>query len=286
MENIKQQINDYLEYCKKVRQMSETTLNAKQNTLKRFVECTKITNLNQLDNKIFNKWVAHETARHISPRSVNAYNAVILAMVRYYRETGMPIPLNLTLTAKLREDHVGRGFYTSGEIQKVIKNTIPETALMIKIMFETGMRIAELKNLKISNFKGRRVRFIGKGRRSREAYITNETLQDLEEYVKFYEIDNYLWAIRDGEKTLNGEPPTIHTIRKELQTAFFDAGFPNFYPHALRHSFATNLQMKGATVEEIKEMIGHESIATTERYLHGFDGRLEELFDKYQKIKA
>lgn len=284
MRKIEQEIADYLEYCEKVRQMSETTLNAKQNTLKRFLECVQITSLDQLDNKIFNKWITHETARNVSPRSINAYNSIILAMVRYYRETGATIPLNLTLTAKLREDHASRGFYTSAEIEKVIENAAPEIALMIKIMFETGMRIAELKNLKISNFKGRRVRFIGKGRRSREAYVTNETLQELEEYVKFYEIDNYLWAIRNGEKTLNGEPPTINTIRIELQKAFADAGFPNFYPHALRHSFATNLQMKGATVEEIKEMIGHESIATTERYLHGFEGRLEELFDKYQKM--
>lgn len=284
MSKIEQEIADYLKYCKKVRQMSETTLNAKQNALKRFLECTKITSLDQLDNKIFDKWTAYETARNVSPRSINAYNSIILAMVRYYRETGVTIPLNLTLTAKLREDHTSRGFYTSAEIEKVIKNTTPEIALMIKIMFETGMRIAELKNLKISNFKGRRVRFIGKGRRSREAYITGKTLQELEEYVKFYEIDNYLWAIRNGKKTLNGEPPTINTIRTELQKAFADVGFKEFYPHALRHSFATNLQLKGATVEEIKEMIGHESIATTERYLHGFDGRLEELFDKYQKM--
>ena len=62
---------------------------------------------------------------------------------------------------------------------------------------------------------------------------------------------------------------------------FLRAGFEGFYPHALRHSFATNLQMKGATVSEIKEMIGHSSVATTERYLHGFDGRLKELFDRY-----
>ncbi len=60
------------------------------------------------------------------------------------------------------------------------------------------------------------------------------------------------------------------------------AGFYDFYPYALRHSFATDLQVGGASVAEIKEMIGHENIAMTERYFHGFEGRLEELFDKYR----
>ena len=85
-----------------------------------------------------------------------------------------------------------------------------------------------------------------------------------------------------GAHALNGEPPTVNTVRQRLCSAFEWVGFEGFYPHALRHSFATNLQSKGASVEEIKEMMGHSSIATTERYLHGFEGRMEELFDKYQ----
>ena len=96
------------------------------------------------------------------------------------------------------------------------------------------------------------------------------------DFIKNHKIQNSLWG-----KTLNGEPPTPSTIRKKLKRAFLKAGFKDFYPHALRHSFATNLQSKGASVAEIKEMMGHASIATTERYLHGFDGKLRELFEKY-----
>lgn len=282
MKKIHQQIKDYLKYCEKVRQMTEPTLNAKQNVLKRFLECIKIENLSELDNETFNNWVSHETMRGVSPRSINTYNSIILAMIRYYREIGLNIPLNLSLIGKLKEGRLRRNFYSREEISEVLKNTEEETALKIKIMFETGMRIAELRNLKISDFYGRRVKFIGKGRKPREAYITEKTLKELNEYINIYKLDNYLWAVQNGIKTLNGEPPTINTIRLELRNAFLQAGFCDFYPHALRHSFATDLQLKGATVEEIKEMIGHESVATTERYLHGFDGRLEELFDKYQ----
>ena len=101
----------------------------------------------------------------------------------------------------------------------------------------------------------------------------------VEEFAQMRGVQDYLWGLYGYGA--NGEPPTTATIRKRLRRAFEVAGFNGFYPHALRHSFATDLQRRGASVEEIKEMIGHSSVATTERYLHGFEGRLLELFDKY-----
>lgn len=286
MEKINQQIQTYLEYCEKIRCMSATTMGAKRNVLKRFVACTGVKDLQKLDNKTFNIWVKNETERGVSPRSINTYNSVILAMVRYYRECGLKVPLNITLIGKLREGSLRRKYYTADEIKHAVAHAGPEVGLMIKIMFETGMRIAELTRLKITDFNGRRIKFIGKGNKPREVYITNTTLAEVQKYIRKYRPKNYLWGVSGGMATINGEPPTTNTIREHLKEAFMSAGFEGFYPHALRHSFATDLQLKGASVEEIKEMIGHESVATTERYLHGFDGQLEALFDKYQRMQV
>ena len=276
MRKIEKQVIDYLNYCKKVRGMSPVTMLAKQNILERFVTVTKVENLQDLTNEIFNIWVSDLTERGVAPRSINTYNATIIAMVRYYRGIGMGIPLRVSLIGKLREGAVRRQFYTVTEVETAVSYANFETGLMIEIMFETGMRIAELTHLKVSDFTGRRIQFIGKGRKPREVYIHEDTLYKLRNFLEYRGITGgYLFA------TLNGEPPTVATIRKRLCKPFILAGLEGFYPHALRHSFATNLQMRGASVEEIKEMMGHESIATTERYLHGFEGRLEELFDKY-----
>ena len=276
MHKIEKQVIDYLNYCEKVRGMSSATMRAKQNILKRFVMVTKVGNLQGLTNEIFNIWVSNLTERGVTPRSINTYNATIMAMVHYYRSVGMDIPLQTSLVGKLREGTVRRQFYTYAEIEQAIKFANYETRLMIKIMYETGMRIAELTHLTVSDFTGRRIQFIGKGRKPREVYVRRDTLQEIHKFFEIREITSgYIFA------TLNGEPPTVATVRKRLCKPFILAGIEGFYPHALRHSFATSLQMRGASVEEIKEMMGHESIATTERYLHGFDGRLEELFDKY-----
>ena len=275
MHKINQQIIDYLNYCEKVRGMSLTTMCAKKNILNKFITVTRINDLHMLTNEVFNSWVAYLIERGVTPRSINTYNAIVLAMTQYYRGIGVDIPLQLSLIGKLRENAVRRKFYSCEAIETAISYADFETSLMIKIMFETGMRISELTHLKVSDFNGRRIQFIGKGRKLREVYIHEDTLYKLRDFLQGKTAGEYLFA------TLNGEPPTVATIRKRLRRPFLAAGFAEFYPHALRHSFATNLQLKGASVEEIKEMMGHESIATTEQYLHGFEGRLEELFDKY-----
>lgn len=274
---IQRQVEDYLSYCKNTRDMSETTMLAKENILKRFVAVTRLRDLRGLTNRVFDSWTAHEVERGVSARSINTYNATIVALVRYHQGAGLVVSLNLTMVKKLKEVKTRRRFYTAEEIERVIGYADEETGLMIEMMFETGMRIAELTRLRVGSFEGRRVKFVGKGRKLREAYVSEETFGLVRGYLVGRRKNEFLW----GVEMLNGMPPTVNTVRNRLRRAFDEAGLQGFYPHALRHSFATNLQLKGASVAEIKEMMGHESIATTERYLHGFEGRLDELFEKY-----
>lgn len=281
MGKITEQVGEYLRYCEKVRGMSETTMRQKRHVLLRFVTVTGVAGVEELTNEVFNEWVEHEVRRGVKAESVNAYNSIVVAFVRYYRETGMKVPLNLALVARLKTVGGKRRFYSAEEVALVVETADEVTGLQIRILFETGMRIAELTRLRVSDFEGRRVRFIGKGRKMREVYVTAETLDLVRRHVARYGIKEYMWAGYDGVHSLNGEPPTVNTVRIRLRRAFERAGFEGFYPHALRHSFATDLQLKGASVSEIKEMIGHSSVATTERYLHGFEGRMQELFDKY-----
>jgi len=274
---MQKQIKDYLNYCANVRKMSQTTLASKRNILGRFARATHCYSLKHLDNATFNRWVEHETARRVSPRSINTYNATILAMVKYYREMGLFIPLKTPLIRKLKEGCVRRNFYTSAQIQYVLQFADAKTALMIRICFETGLRVSELANLRLINFSNCRINFIGKGNKPREVYISAGTFRAMQQYVAQNQITDYLWATPPSVL-----PPTSNGVRKRLRRPFFKAGFTDFYPHSLRHSFATDLQFRGASVEEIREMVGHESIATTERYLHALDGHLSELFLKYR----
>ena len=78
MKKIRKQVEDYLNYCEKVRGMSPATMWAKRNILKRFIEVTKIRNLEELDNSVFNEWVENEKRRGVSARSIGDIDVSII----------------------------------------------------------------------------------------------------------------------------------------------------------------------------------------------------------------
>lgn len=148
--------------------------------------------------------------------------------------------------------------------------------LLIRICFDAGLRLSELTHLRLSNFRGQKIHFVGKGNKDRESYITLNTYRRLSDYVSKNGITDALWPGRFGNTC------STDTLRVKMRQAFIAAGFDDFYPHALRHSFATDIQSKGAELLEMQMMLGHSNAQTTERYLHGLDGRQQALFSKYK----
>lgn len=283
MLKIAKQINEYLAYNKNIYQISPNTIKNKHAILNQFASDTKITSVEEINNHIYNIWLRAKIINLVKPVSINVYNSTIFDFIKFHQNEGVEIVFNFNLVPHYKTTVSPRKFYTNFEILQILEYADECEKLIITIMFETGMRIAEIVNLRVENFEYNKISFVGKGNKMRKVYISVKTLKKLQVYLRKYHIWNgYVWCVLDGVKTLNATPPSINTVRNRLQKVFEAAGFKGFYPHALRHSFATNLQKKGASVIEIKEMMGHSSIATTERYLHGFDNRLEGLFKKYQ----
>lgn len=186
------------------------------------------------------------------------------------------MPIKLPLIHKLKEGPARRRYYTRDQINKVLKYADEMGGLMIRICFDAGLRITELTNLRLNNFCGRRITFVGKGFKARESYISKPTEKLLRKYIDKYDITDWLWLNEHGNH-MGKDMVRIH-----MREPFVEAGLTDFYPHSLRHSFATDLQEKGASLMEIQAMVGHADAATTQRYLHGLDGHLQSLFYKYQ----
>ena len=276
---IYQQINSYLNFCANVRQMSRMTMHAKECALRYLIIESGCPDLRELSNRFYDKFVQTELARGVSTRTVNGRTAHIVAMVRYYREMNLDIPLLLPHVFKLKELPPRRVYYTKEQVNRVLRKCNSDLAwLLIKIAFDTGMRISEITNLTVEQIHGRQIRFIGKGSKAREVWLTKECADRLKEYLERHNIE-------EGRVWLNdwGYPTSSDTLRRIMKDAFKKCGYDDFYPHALRHSFGSDIQRQGADIMEIKEMMGHSNVATTQRYLHGLDGQLATLFDTYKR---
>ena len=270
------QINEYLDYCRFTRCMSPMTINAKKCTYLRFAIDSECEDLRNLTNEHFNKWIKKQVEKNISYRTINTRSAHIKAMLRYFREMGMTMPIKLPLIHKLREGQCNRVFYTPEQIDKALSYADQMGWLLIRISFDSGLRISELRNLRLSNFFGQRIKFVGKGNKARESYIAQDTYMKLQQWIIDRKVTDAIWVNKSGRQYSTCE---IRIIMKKI---FAEAGFPDFHPHSLRHSFATDIQSKGASLLEMQLMLGHSNAATTQRYIHGLDGQLQNLFDKYK----
>ena len=286
MKNIRQidkQIDEYLNYCENVRRMSEQTLHSKRWICKEFLKAIKIGSLSELSNKHINDWVAEQTARGCSGRTINSRLVHLVAMLRYFQDMGISFPkLKLRLIIKCKEQPPRRVYYTREQIEQVLKYADHLEWLLIKLCFDCGLRISELRNLRLMNLNGRMVTFIGKGSKARESYMSEEARSRLDDWIQRNRISDFIWVRTPGKN----EPMSVEDIRYLMRKPFYQAGFKNFYPHALRHSFATDIQKHGASLMETKEMLGHARIETTERYVHSLEGHLEYFFDKYKFTTA
>ncbi len=143
---------------------------------------------------------------------------------------------------------------------------------IIEVLFCCGLRVSELVNLQISNMyvEEKFLRITGKGDKERLVPISDSALKELD----YWFVDRNHMKIKPGEEDyvfLNrrGSRLTramIFTIVKRLAV---EAGIKKtISPHTLRHSFATSLLEGGANLRAIQEMLGHESIGTTQIYTH------------------
>ncbi len=144
---------------------------------------------------------------------------------------------------------------------------------ILEVLYSCGLRVSELTNLKLSNirFKEGYVKVVGKGNKERFTPIGNSAIKYLNIYLN--EIRNHQ-NIKKGSEDIvflnrRGNKLTrvmIFTIIKELAEKI---GLKKkISPHTFRHSFATHLIEGGANLRAIQEMLGHESITTTEIYTH------------------
>lgn len=283
LKSIDKQIDEYLNYCENVRRMSEQTLHGKRWICREFLKTIKIDSLSELSNKHINEWIAEQTARGCSGRTINSRLVNLVAMLRYFQDMGASFPkLKLRLIIKCKEQPPRRVYYTREQIEQVLRYADHLEWLLIKLCFDCGLRISELRNLRLMNLNGRMVTFIGKGSKARESYMSEEARSRLDDWIQRNRISDFIWVRTPGKN----EPMSVEDIRYLMKKPFYQAGFKNFYPHALRHSFATDIQKHGASLMETKEMLGHARIETTERYVHGLEGHLEYFFDKYKFTTA
>lgn len=291
--NWQQAISDYTNYLKIERGLSKNSIDSYTRDIKKlvlFIEALKNSHLPISITTITVQQFIYEASKSINPRSQarlisglrSFFDYLIFEDYRQDNPTDLIESPNITrkLPDTLEKEEVDALIaaidlsHPQGERNKTIIETI----------FSCGLRVSELINLQLSDlfFDDGYIRILGKGNKFRFVPIHHTTIKRLNFYIDDIrskinpkkEEEDIVFLNRRGKRLTR---QMIFIILKEL--AIKTNLKKSIGPHTLRHSFATYLLKHGADLRVIQQLLGHESITTTEIYVHLDTSFLKEVVE-------
>lgn len=165
------------------------------------------------------------------------------------------------------------------QIEKLLSNPDTTTLLgardraMLETLYSTGMRVSELIALNIADVDLQQsvVRIAGKGKKRRVIPLGPGAVQTIIHYLDLRRTNPRSGSF-DGEALFvnkHGQRLSTRSVRRKLDKYLLEAGLDlSVSPHTLRHSFATHMLQRGADLRSVQEMLGHQSLSTTQIYTH------------------
>ena len=273
----------YENYLKLERSLSQNSIAAYINDINKLVDFLELNQKKVPPEKVklqhlksFVEWL---NERGVSPRTQARTISGIKSFYKYLLIEGK---ISSDPTALLESPKIGRklpDILSMEEIDTLIDAVDLEKAegqrnkAMLETLYSCGLRVSELVNLKITNlfFDQGFVKIEGKADKERLVPVSNRAIDEINIYMSEYrknlkidkESENILFLNRRGKKLSR---VMVFTIIKNLAEKIdLDK---KISPHTFRHSFATHLINGGADLRAVQEMLGHESILTTEIYTH------------------
>ena len=155
---------------------------------------------------------------------------------------------------------------------------------MLEVLFSTGVRVSELVELNFADveFEGHTIRVRGKGKKQRTAPIGVTAIAALQKYLELRRTDARAASFDQEALFVNkhGQRLSTRSVRRKLDKYLAEAGLDStISPHTLRHSFATHMLNNGADLRSVQELLGHQSLSTTQVYTHLSTPRLKSVYD-------
>ncbi len=152
---------------------------------------------------------------------------------------------------------------------------------IFELFYATGLRVSELCSVRICDIHDDMIKVFGKGKKERIVPVGKKAIEAIDHYLNTFRKEaanenDYLFVSKNNKK--------LDRIAVWQRIRFYakKAGIEKeISPHTLRHSFATHLLENGADLRLIQEMLGHEDIATTDKYTHLSQGYVKKAFEQF-----
>ena len=240
-----------------------------------------------------------ESMVRLSSATINRCLSAIRAYIKFLVDQDYDSPVSLDQFKMVKKERMHPNVAELKELERLIESpsTIEQDPIIsmrnraiLEVLFSTGMRISELVSLnrRDINTEGK-IFIIGKGRKQRFVYLTERAKFCLNQYLELRN-DNQQ-ALFIPTKTSSKDKLSLRLTPRYVQERLktyrekLRINLPTT-PHSFRHGFATYLAENGASAVAIQILLGHESLATTTRYINASDKFAEESHKKYHPLST
>lgn len=250
------------------------------------------------DAESIRAFLGHLAEKAYSPATTARKIATLRSFYKWSTQRGLTATNPMTLIRTPRQSKRLPKAITIEQVERLL-SAPPDTDLlgrrdraMLETLYSTGIRVSELVGLNMEDLdlSNEALDIRGKGKKERLVPLTRHALAAIGRYLEMLTADDRFGAIwrraAAGERTghplfLNkhGQRLSSRSVRRKLDKYLMEAGLdPSISPHTLRHSFATHLLDNGANLRSVQELLGHQSLSTTQVYTHLTTKRTAEVY--------
>ena len=277
-------IKEYENYLRYEKNYSVNTVNSYILELSMFNEYVNkdLLKINDDDVKKYLKAISSK-----SPKSVSHSLSALKSFYNYLHNKAKVIennPATELESPKINERHpiyltLDQSITLLESLDKTNKNYQRDYCILV-FFLNCGLRVSELCNIEISKIKGDTLTIIGKGNKERTIYLNSACIKALEQYLSVRD-DSKATAVNKNYLFLSARNTPINkrTVEILVKKHISNAGFTNakYTPHKLRHTAATLMYKHGnVDIRSLQNILGHESISTTEIYTHVDEDHLRD----------
>lgn len=295
--SISKLITDFLEYLELEKNASQKTIRNYDHYLRRFLGFAGDIEPSAINLELIRKYrlflsryIDPGTQKSLKRVTQNYFMITVRAFLRYLAKRDIPA---------LSAEKVELGGHDTSPIKVLDEESFdrllaaPDVSqisglrdkAILETLFSTGLRVAELASLNCDqiNLSRREFSVVGKGRKERVVFLSDESARWLERYLMSRK-DTFSPLFVRYQGKINPENGgenmrlTPRSIERIVEKCAKRAGLAiKATPHTLRHSFATDLLINGADIRSVQEMLGHSNISTTQIYTHITNKQLKEV---------
>lgn len=280
---------EFLRYLKSKNYSKATIINYGKDLklFQKYLEIEKINNIKNIDYKVMRGYLSFLYDFDYEKKTVARNLSTIRSLFKYLVKENIISKDPMILIDNPKLDKKLPKVLNNIEVEDIL--AIPDSntplgqrdILILELIYSTGIRVSELVNIKIQDidFNDKKIIITGKGNKERIVLFGNVLLNKLNMYLNdgrrqlIKKSNDYLILNNQGNKiTSRGIELIIDKTLKKGGITY------KISPHTLRHTFATHMLNNGADLRTVQELLGHESLSTTQIYTHVSNERLRNVY--------